>query len=80
MKSVKICALLGMALSLTMLTVVILDLYNPMMGFLMGQPARTYLVALSLVCIIQSSILLKLLARKRRARERAAQKRRETDE
>ena len=80
MKSVKFCALLGMALSLTMLTVVILDLYNPMMGFLMGQPARTYLVALSLVCIIQSSILLKLLARKRRARERAAQKRREPED
>ena len=79
MKAVKLCALAGMALALTMLTVVVLDLFNPMMGFMMGQPARTYLIALSVVCIIQSSILLRLIARKRRARERAAMRRKEQE-
>ena len=42
----KIAAFLGFALAACMIVVTIVDQYNPMMGFLRGQPMETYLAAL----------------------------------
>ena len=37
----KIAAFLGVALAACMIVVLIVDQYNPMMGFLRGQPMET---------------------------------------
>ena len=47
----KIAAFLGFALAACMIVVMVVDQYNPMMGFLRGQPMETYLLLLCAACI-----------------------------
>ena len=50
----KIAAFLGFALAACMIVVMIVDQYNPMMGFLRGQPMETYLLLLCLFCMVEA--------------------------
>ena len=50
----KIAAFLGTALAACMVVVMIFDQYNPMMGFLMGQPMETYLLLLCAACMVEA--------------------------
>lgn len=57
MKTRKLLGMLTMALGLTMITVVICDLRNPMMSFLIGRPAQVYIL-LSSLCAVTSGVVL----------------------
>ena len=50
----KIVAFLGFALAACMIVVLVVDQYNPMMGFLRGQPMETYLLLLCAACIVEA--------------------------
>lgn len=57
MKLRKLLVLVSIGLALTMLTVVICDIRNPMMGFMLRNPARTYVVALSICAIAEGAVI-----------------------
>lgn len=53
----KLLVMVSIGLALTMLTVVVCDLRNPMMGFMLRNPAYTYVVALSLCAIAEGCVI-----------------------
>lgn len=57
MRRSKLLVMVSIGLALTMITVVICDIRNPMMGFLMRNPARIYVVALSLCAIAEGCVI-----------------------
>ena len=57
MKLRKLLVLLSIGLALTMLTVIVCDIRNPMMGFMLKNPARIYVAALSLCAIAEGCII-----------------------
>lgn len=57
MKWRKLLVMVSIGLALTMITVVICDIRNPMMGFMLRNPARTYVVALCLCTIAEGAII-----------------------
>lgn len=57
MKLKKFLVMVSIGLGLTMLTVVICDIRNPMMGFMLQNPARLYVVGLSLCAIAEGAII-----------------------
>ena len=50
----KIAAFLGFALAACMIVVMVVDQYNPMMGFLRGPPMDTYLLLLCAACMVEA--------------------------
>ncbi|MBQ2895336.1 MAG: hypothetical protein IJE26_01340 [Oscillospiraceae bacterium] len=66
----KIAAFLGFALGACMIVVMIVDQYNPMMGFLRGQPMETYLLLLCLFCMAEALAIYFPSGRKKRSRGR----------
>lgn len=58
---------LNIALSLSLLVVAILDIYNPMMGFLHGRPA---IVLIGLTCTVSIMNAIFFYASQRRARNK----------
>ena len=75
MKLRKLLVLVSVGLALTMLTVVICDMRNPMMGFMLKNPARTYVVALSLCAIAEGCVIG--YEPKRKKRTKAPEQKRE---
>lgn len=57
MKLKKLLVMVSIGLALTMLTVVVCDIRNPMMGFMLRNPAYTYVVALSLCAIAEGCVI-----------------------
>ena len=57
MKLRKLLVMLSVALALTMLTVLVCDMRNPMMGFMLKNPARIYVAALSLCAIAEGCVI-----------------------
>ena len=57
------------ALAISLAVVVILDVYNPMMGFLIGRPFQV-LVILEVLCAMATSILFICRPYKKRRRPR----------
>ena len=76
----KIAAFLGFALAACMIVVMIVDQYNPMMGFLRGQPMETYLLLLCVVSIVESMAIYFPAKRKRRTQGRHSHVRVSEDE
>ena len=73
MKLRKLLVLVSIGLALTMLTVVICDMRNPMMGFMLKNPARIYVVALSLCAIAEGCIIGYEPKRKKKQKENSEQ-------
>ena len=66
----KIAAFLGAALAGCMVVVLIVDQYNPMMGFLRGQPMESYLLLLCLFCVVEALAIYFPEKRKKRPQGR----------
>ena len=76
----KIAAFLGFALGACMIVVMIVDQYNPMMGFLMGQPMETYLLLLCLFCMAEAMAIYFPGGGKKRSQGRHSRSRQTEDE
>ncbi len=70
MKLQKLLVFFSVGLALTMITVVICDIRNPMMGFMLQNPARLYVLALSL-CAIGEAVLLGYEPKKKKKKRSA---------
>ncbi len=57
MKLRKLLVLLSIGLAVTLLTVVYCDMRNPMMGFMLQNPARIYVIALALCAIAEGCVI-----------------------
>ena len=57
MKLRKLLVMVSIGLALTMLTVIVCDMRNPMMGFMLKNPARIYVIALSLCAIAEGCVI-----------------------
>lgn len=71
---------LTISLALATLTVVILNSYNPMMGFLAGTPFSVLLGALCLCAIVTAALLYADWRKKRRRQLRRAAEKKLTDQ
>lgn len=72
MKGKRFLGMFSVALALTVITVVIFDLRNPMMNFLMNNVARTYIVALGICAIAEGVVLIRSSLRKKKKSSRQA--------
>ena len=66
MKGKRFLGMFSIAMALTLITVVIFDLRNPMMNFLMNNVARIYIVLLCLCAVAEGVILIKSSLRRKR--------------
>ena len=66
MKGKRFLGMFSVAMALTMITVVIFDLRNPMMNFLMNNVARVYIVFLCLCAAAEGVVLIKSSLRRKR--------------
>ena len=77
MKGKRFLGMFSIAMALTMITVVIFDLRNPMMNFLMNNVARIYIAVLCVCTVAEGVLLIKSSLRRRRKSTRHTEESRE---